>query len=191
VLTASGREVDEDEQSEAFDDLVHPYVDPADLTRGTGNKYVGPHPREKVQLPREAWEWDRATRVIDGTEPMITQASAAALHVYQYKLYRARRELQKLQQKLDERKAAADASSERRANLSTHSRNSADNHRDHRGRSRSRMAGIPEDERENLVQNLDIYFMSIDTRGHIIPKTPKGRLHANTCILDGNQATSR
>jgi hypothetical protein len=33
------------------------------------------------------------------------------------------------------------------------------------------MAGIPEAERENLVQNLDMSFMSIDTRGHIIPKT--------------------
>ena len=35
VLTASGREVEEDEESEAFDELGNPYVDPADLTRGT------------------------------------------------------------------------------------------------------------------------------------------------------------
>ena len=35
VLTASGRELEEDEQSEAFDSLGNPYVDPADLTRGT------------------------------------------------------------------------------------------------------------------------------------------------------------
>jgi hypothetical protein len=132
---------------------------------------VGAQPREKVQLPQEAW--DRATRVVNGTEPMTTQASAAALQAYQYKLSRARRELEKLQQKLDERRAAADASSDRRANLSVHSRNSADSHRDHRGRARSRMAGIPEAERENLVQSLDMSFMSIDTRGHIIPKTPE------------------
>ena len=33
VITGAGRE--EDEESEAFDDLGNPYVDPADLTRGT------------------------------------------------------------------------------------------------------------------------------------------------------------
>jgi hypothetical protein len=32
---------------------------------------------------------------------------------------------------------------------------------------------VPEHERENLIQNLDMSFMSIDTRGHIIPKTPE------------------
>jgi hypothetical protein len=35
------------------------------------------------------------------------------------------------------------------------------------------MAGIPEAGRKNLVQNLDMSFMSIDTRGNIIPKTPE------------------
>jgi hypothetical protein len=124
-----------------------------------------------MQLSQEAW--DRATRAMNGTEPMTTQVSAAALQAYQYKLSRSRRELEKLQQKLDEIRAAADASSERRNNLSQHSRNSADNHRDSRGRARSRLAGIPEGERDNLIQNLDMSFMSIETRGHIIPKTPE------------------
>jgi hypothetical protein len=64
---------------------------------------------------------------MNDTEQMNTQVSAAALQAYQYKLSRSRRELEKLQQKLDERRAAADASSERRNNLSQHSRNSADN----------------------------------------------------------------
>jgi hypothetical protein len=54
--------------------------------------------------------------------------------------------LEKLQRKLDERKAAADASSERRGNLSQHSRNSAYNHRHSHQRERSRLAGIPEAE---------------------------------------------
>jgi hypothetical protein len=35
VLTTSGHEVEEDEQFETFDALGNPYVDPADLTRGT------------------------------------------------------------------------------------------------------------------------------------------------------------
>ncbi|KAK1646684.1 hypothetical protein QYE76_064489 [Lolium multiflorum] len=63
-----------DEASEAFDDLGNPYIDPADLTRGLGNKYVGTDPRQRVQLAQEAW--DRATRAMDGTEPMTTTATA-------------------------------------------------------------------------------------------------------------------
>ncbi|KAK1593911.1 hypothetical protein QYE76_018545, partial [Lolium multiflorum] len=54
----------EPETSEAFDDLGNPYVDPADLRRGLGTKYVGSSPRERVQLPQAAW--DRAARAMDG-----------------------------------------------------------------------------------------------------------------------------
>lgn len=78
----------EDEASEAFDDLGNPYIDPVDLTRGTGNKYVGTTPREKVQLPQAAW--DRAQKAMDGTEPMTTTATAEELQAYQYILARAR-----------------------------------------------------------------------------------------------------
>jgi hypothetical protein len=45
------------------------------------------------------------------------------------------------------------------------------------------MAGIPEAERENLVQNLDMYFMSIDSRGHIIPKTTEARYMATHAYM--------
>ncbi|KAK1613817.1 hypothetical protein QYE76_019334 [Lolium multiflorum] len=75
VITGEGREADE--ESESFDDLGNPYIDPADFTRGTGRKYIGTEPREKVRLPQEAW--DRATKAMDGTEPMTTQVSPAAL----------------------------------------------------------------------------------------------------------------
>jgi hypothetical protein len=120
---------------------------------------------------------------MDGTEPMTTQVSPAALQVYQYKISRSRHELEKLQQTLDARKAAADASSELRANLSQNSRNLADNHRDHRGRARSQLTGIPEGERDNLIQNLNMSFMSIDTRGNIIPKTPEAGYMATRAFL--------
>lgn len=43
VIAGSSRQ--EDEESEAFGDLGNPYVDPADLTHGTGNKYIGTTPR--------------------------------------------------------------------------------------------------------------------------------------------------
>ncbi|KAK1697025.1 hypothetical protein QYE76_013722 [Lolium multiflorum] len=75
----------EPETSEAFDELGNPYVDPADLTRGLGTKYIGPEPREKVQLPQEAW--DRAARAMDGTEPMNTTATVAELQAYHYKKF--------------------------------------------------------------------------------------------------------
>jgi hypothetical protein len=136
-----------------------------------------------VQLPQEVW--DRVARAIDGTEPMTTTATAEELQAYQYRLARARRELEKQKVELDRRKAAASESSRRRAELSRQSGTSGgDSHRAARNRARSRLQHIPEAEKENLVQNLDMSFMSIDTRGDIIPKTPEdGYMAAQAFIL--------
>ncbi|KAK1643586.1 hypothetical protein QYE76_061391 [Lolium multiflorum] len=161
----------EAETSEAFDDVGNPYVDPADLMRGLGTKYVGPGTRQMVQLPQASW--DRAARAMNVTELMNTTATAEELQAYQYKLAHAGRELEKQRIELEKRRAAASASSRRRAELSRQSGTSGDNHRDARNRGRSRMQNIPEGEREHLIQNLDMSFMSIDTRGNIIPKTPE------------------
>ncbi|KAK1649138.1 hypothetical protein QYE76_066943 [Lolium multiflorum] len=76
----------EPETSEEFDDLGNPYVDPADLRKGLGTKYVGTTPRLRVQLPQAAW--DRAARAMDGSEPMTTTATAEELQAYQYRLAR-------------------------------------------------------------------------------------------------------
>ncbi len=138
----------EDETSEAFDDLGNPYIDPADLTRGLGTKYIGTTPREKRQLPQAAW--DRASRAMNGTELMTTTATAEELQAYQYKLSRAGRELEKQRIILEQRKAAASASSARRAEQSRQS-GTSDNHRAARTRGRSRLAHIPENEREHLI----------------------------------------
>jgi hypothetical protein len=127
VITGENREADEG--SESFEELGNPYIDPADLTRGTGAKYVGTEPREKLSLPQGAW--DRATRAMDCTEPMTMQVSPAALQAYHYKITRSRRELEKLRRTLAARKAAADASSERRNNLSRRSGSSANNGEGH------------------------------------------------------------
>jgi predicted nucleic acid-binding Zn-ribbon protein len=110
---------------------------------------------------------------MDGTEPMTTTATAEELQAYQYRLARVSRELEKQTAALNRRQEAASASSRRRADLSRQSGNSGDSHREARRRARSRLQNIPEAERENLVQNLDMSFMSIDTRGNIIPKTPE------------------
>jgi hypothetical protein len=45
------------------------------------------------------------------------------------------------------------------------------------------LAGIPEQERENLIQNLDMSLMSIDTRGNIIPETPEAGYMATHAFL--------
>ncbi|KAK1615978.1 hypothetical protein QYE76_021495 [Lolium multiflorum] len=84
VIEGAGRS--EPETSEAFDELGNPYVDPADLRHGLGTKYVGSSPRERVQLPQEAW--DRAAKAMDGSEPMTTTATAQELQAYQYRLAR-------------------------------------------------------------------------------------------------------
>ncbi|KAK1696644.1 hypothetical protein QYE76_013341 [Lolium multiflorum] len=55
---------DQEETSEAFDSLGNPYVDPSNLRQGLGNKYVGPEPRDRVQLSQAAW--DRAARAMNG-----------------------------------------------------------------------------------------------------------------------------
>jgi hypothetical protein len=89
VIGGTSRQVDE--VSEAFDNLGNPYIDPVDLTRGTGNKYIGTMLQEKVQLPQEAW--DRAQRAMDGTEPTTTAATPEALQASQYKIARSKREL--------------------------------------------------------------------------------------------------
>jgi hypothetical protein len=135
IYAIEGENREGDEESEAFDDLGNPYVDPADLTRGLGSKYIGPTPREKVLLPQEAW--DRAARAMSGADPMTVQATPEALQAYQYRLARTGRDLEKIKQKLDQRKVTADASSERRNNLSRRSGSSANNVEGNRRRSRS------------------------------------------------------
>jgi hypothetical protein len=45
------------------------------------------------------------------------------------------------------------------------------------------LAHIPEGEREHLIQNLDMSFMSIDTRGNIIPKTSEAGYMATQAYI--------
>jgi hypothetical protein len=120
---------------------------------------------------------------MDGTEPMTTTATAEELQAYQYRLARAGRELEKQTAALNRRREVASASSRRRADLSRQSGTSGDSHREARNRARSRLQNIPEADRENLVQNLDMYFMSIDTRGNIIPKTPEAGYMATQAFI--------
>ena len=47
----------------------------------------------------------------------------------------------------------------------------------------SRLQNIPEAERGNIIQNLDMSFMSIDERGNIIPKTPEAGYMATQAYI--------
>jgi hypothetical protein len=120
---------------------------------------------------------------MDGTEPVTTTATPEALQAYQYKIARSKQELEKQMALLDERRAAAASSSECMANLSRHSRTSGVSHRNNPSRVTSRLANVPEADRENLIQNLDMSFMSIDTRGNFIPKTPEVGYMATRAFL--------
>jgi hypothetical protein len=134
-----------------------------------------------VQFPQAVW--DRVARAIDGTDPMTVTTTAQELQAYQYRLARARRQLEKQKIELDRRQAAASASSRRRDELSRQSGTSGSSHREARNRARYRLQNIPDAERENLVQNLDMSFMSIDTRGNIIPKTPEAGYMATQAFI--------
>jgi hypothetical protein len=78
----------EDETSHAFDDVGNPYIDPADLTRGLGNKYIGPTPRHRVQLSQAAC--DRAATAMNGTSPLTATGTVEEVQAFQYRLARAR-----------------------------------------------------------------------------------------------------
>ena len=110
----------------------------------------GGPPREKIKISQEAC--DRVKQAMDGAVPMTTQATAEELMAYQYSLSRVRREITKEMALLDARKATADESSRRRAELSNLLSNSGANNRGRNGRTASRMNNIPENNRgEHLV----------------------------------------
>jgi hypothetical protein len=128
---------------------------------------------------------------MSSAKPMTVHATPEALQAYQYRRVRTGRELEKIKQKLDQRKVAEDASSERRNNLSRRSGSSENNVEGNRRRSRSRLENIPEGERENLVHNLDMSFISIDTRGNIIPKKPGSGISGGTSFHISIQTPAR
>ncbi|KAK1604633.1 hypothetical protein QYE76_028306 [Lolium multiflorum] len=118
---------------------------------------------------------------MDGSEPMTTTATVQELQAYQYRLARVSRELEKQTTSLNRRKEAASASAA--SSRARQSETSADSHREARRRARSRLQNIPEEERGNIIQNLDMSFMSIDTRGNIIPKTPEAGYMATQAYI--------
>jgi hypothetical protein len=107
--------------------------------------------------------------------------------VYQYLLHRQKRELIKIQQRLNERRAAADESSRRRAQLSS---TGGTHGGGHPRRSASRLSHVPGNERDHLVRDLDLSFMSVDAQGNIVPKTPQAALVATPTYLIATQPTA-
>ena len=121
---------------------------------------------------------------MSGEVPMTEDATRQELMAYQYLLHRQKRELVKIQQRLNERRAVADESSRCRAQLSS---TGGTHGGGHPRRSASRLSQVPANERDHLVRDLDLFFMSVDAQGNIVPKTPQAALVAAQTYLMATQ----
>jgi hypothetical protein len=88
----------------------------------------------------------------------------------------------KLQADLEARKEHADASSQRRAQLSSLHSSSA-----RTPKQRSRLQNMHENERRELSTSLDSSFMMVDTAGNLMAKMVEGAVIAATTYLLANQ----
>jgi hypothetical protein len=113
-----------------------------------------------------------------GGLPLPNDGTREEIIVYHYLVHRQRRELTKMQQQLDERQRRAeessrqiderrwraDQSSERRANLSsTGGVSAAPGAR--QNRAGSRLNRVPSGDRDNMIRDLDLSFMTVDSKG--------------------------
>jgi hypothetical protein len=169
ILVIQNNETTASEASELFEENGNPIVDLTNLNRGMGPKYETNPPRVRSTLSPAAWA--RANQALTGELPLNAQSTAEELTAYQYRLARAAREMQKQKEELDKRKVAADNSSKRRAGLSAMSGTSHNNGQPRGHKSRPRMPNIPANDR--VIRDLDMSFMTMDTRGRLVPKTPE------------------
>ena len=116
-------------------------------------------------------------------------ATREQLMAYHKILDMQRQRLLRQQRELDERKRRADESSLRRAELSSIGGSSSHANGQHH-KSRSRINNIPERERQEATRDLGNSFMTIDSAGNIMPKTPEGALVAATTYLMANPPPS-
>ena len=116
-------------------------------------------------------------------------ATREQLMAYHKILDMQRHRLLRQQRELDERKRRADESSLRRAELSSIGGSSSHANGQHH-KSRSRINNIPERERREATRDLGNSFMTIDSAGNIMPKTPEGALVAATTYLMANPPPS-
>ena len=118
-------------------------------------------------------EWDAAQYAIVNNTRLPIGASPGTLNAYHSILEKNRVRLQRAEAELEKRKAAADASSERRGNLppggSTGSRslNSRNVHR-------PRIPRLSERDVAGITRNLSSSFMTMDSAGLLRPRTAEG-----------------
>jgi hypothetical protein len=101
-----------EETSEEHDSAGKPLVNPTNLRKGV--RYVAPETdkacitaREKVWLTTVQWTTIRAA--ISGTTNIPSDASRSMLMGYQYTLHHKNRQLEKVRQRLKEKRLAASA----------------------------------------------------------------------------------
>ena len=132
-------------------------------------------------------EWEVAKRAVATNTRVPLGATHGTLHAYHRILEENRRRLARERQVLDQRRAEADASSERRANLSN--RASANS----RGsRYRPRIPRLSEDDAANLTRNLSNSFITMDSAGVPRPKTKEGAAaHLAAYLINNPPAPER
>ena len=129
--------------------------------------------RRTINVTRE--EWNRAKDAVERSIVLPPQATQRELMAYHYLLSqksnnmaRLAREMEEERRRLDERKRLADLSSQRRAQFSAINSSTGRTPQ----RRKSRLDGIPEADRAHMTRNLESSFMTFDTSGNVIPKTP-------------------
>jgi hypothetical protein len=114
-------------------------------------------------------------------------ATREDLLAYRYLIYKDKRELRRPRQELDARKERADASSCWRAELSSTRNRSlgagvagatASGAGNRNRRPSSRLDRIPEYERREITRDLDVSFMTYDSRENLHPATPQAAIVA-------------
>jgi hypothetical protein len=131
--------------------------------------------RPLVELSQETW--NKARDAIAGRCFLGENATRDKLLAYRYLLYLEKKEIRRMRQELDERKERANESIRRRAALSSIGNSSVGAGNCNR-RTSSRLRNIPKGERQEMTQQLELSFMSIDSRGNIQPKMPQAAMVA-------------
>jgi hypothetical protein len=153
---------------EELDENNNPVLNPANINRGANHLAEGETAdslatREKVRLSVD--EWRTIKTAIEHGTPIPTNSSKNMLLGYHYALRQQAKQLVKERIEIQKRKdSAIVASDARRARSDA----SYTNRRHHRHG--SRYENLEYSERQSISKNLDLFFLSVDEQGNIIPK---------------------
>jgi hypothetical protein len=128
--------------------------------------------------------WDKARDAFVGRCFLGDDAFRDELMAHQYLLYKEKKEIRKMRQEPDRCKERADESSHQRVELSSTGNTivgaeaglGAAGAGNRNQRSSSWLNGISEGNQREMSRNLDVSFMTVDSRGNMHPKTPQAAI---------------